>query len=284
MTVQYQNNIIVDLQQQQKKTIFTAENEVGKSEPSDTVTFFTGEEEPSAPPHDISIEPKGPTTIRITWRAPPKESWNGIIKGYYVGYRKSKDSNTAYTLKSVDSKHSDPALIENELYEYFLRDMFKGSEYEVVIKAYNLAGSGPQSHVLLARTLDGDLPPAQHLAAVDTSSNTISLRWNQKDNRDLQTPVTSYTLHYQREGEPKWREIPLSSLTTSSPPVESSIPTFTYTLQNLESGVQYRVFVTALNRYGFSDPSNIVITKTVGGKLFFICLQSQTNPLFFSLF
>ncbi|KAJ6222590.1 hypothetical protein RDWZM_001135, partial [Blomia tropicalis] len=255
------------LQQQKKKTIFTAENEVGKSEPSDTVTFFTGEEEPSAPPHDISIEPKGPTTIRITWRAPPKESWNGIIKGYYVGYRKSKDSNTAYTLKSVDSKHSDPALIENELYEYFLRDMFKGSEYEVVIKAYNLAGSGPQSHVLLARTLDGDLPPAQHLAAVDTSSNTISLRWNQKDNRDLQTPVTSYTLHYQREGEPKWREIPLSSLTTSSPPVESSIPTFTYTLQNLESGVQYRVFVTALNRYGFSDPSNIVITKTVGERV-----------------
>ena len=247
--------------------IVVAENEVGKSEPSDTVSFFTGEEEPSAPPNDIAIEPKGPTTIRITWRAPPKESWNGLIKGYYVGYRKSKDTNTAYTLKSVESKHTDPILIESELCEYFLRDLLKGTEYEMVIKAYNLAGSGPQSHVLMTRTLDGDLPPAQHLIAVDTSVNSISLRWSQKDTREQLTPVTSYSLHYQREGEPKWREIPLSSLATTSPPVDSSIPTFTYTLQNLESGAQFRVFVTALNRYGFSDPSNIVITKTSGGKL-----------------
>lgn len=165
----------------------------------------------------------------------------------------------------MDSKHTDPVQIENEPCEYFLRDLLKGTEYEVVIKAYNLAGSGPQSHVLLARTSDGDLPPAQHLIAVDTSLNSISLRWSQKDTREQLTPVTSYTLHYQREGEPKWREIPLSSLTTSSPPVDSSIPTFTYTLQNLDSGVQYRVFVTSMNRYGFSDPSNIVITKTSGG-------------------
>ena len=136
----------------------------------------------------------------------------------------------------------------------------------MVIKAYNLAGSGPQSHVLMARTLDGDLPPAQHLIATDANSETISVRWSQKDSRESQTPITSYTLHYQREGEPKWREIPFSALSTSAPLVDSTIPTYTYTLVNLEPGVQYRIFVTAVNRYGFSDPSNIVFTKTIGGE------------------
>lgn len=227
---------------------------------------YTGEEEPTGYPLDLNVDPLGPTTVRITWRAPPRESWNGIIKGYYVGYRKAKDTTTAYTLKSVDSKHSDPALIESEQYEYFLRDLLKGTEYEVVIKAYNLAGSGPQSHVLMAHTMEGDMPPAQHLTAVDSSPSSISLRWTQKDTRDQLSPVTSYTLHYQREGEPKWREIPLSSLATSAPPVDSALPTFTYTLQNLDPGVQYRIFVTAVNRYGFSDPSNIIITRTTGGK------------------
>ncbi|KPM10853.1 cell adhesion molecule-like protein 15, partial [Sarcoptes scabiei] len=247
-----------------------AENEVGRSEPSETVPFFTGEEEPSAPPNDIQVEPKGPTTLRITWRSPPKEFWNGLIKGYYVGYRKASNSNSVFTLKSIDTKHTDPNLIENEQYEYFLRDLSKGTEYEIVIKAFNLVGSGPQSHHLIARTLDGDLPSSQHLLATDTTQNSISLRWHQRDNRDIfgsSTPIKSYMLQYQKEGEPKWHEIPFDSLmATSNPPVDSqSMPVYTYVLQNLEPGAHYRIFVTAINRYGFSDPSNIVYTKTIGG-------------------
>ncbi|OTF83949.1 cell adhesion molecule-like protein, partial [Euroglyphus maynei] len=243
-----------------------AENEVGRSEPSETVPFFTGEEEPSAPPNDINVEPKGLTTIRITWRAPPKEFWNGLIKGYYVGFRKAEDTNTAYTLKSIDSKYTEANQIENEIYEYFLRDLSRGTEYEIVIKAYNMAGSGPQSHVLLARTMDGDLPPAQHLIATETTTNSISLRWHQRDNRDSITPIISYTLHYQKEGEPKWHEIPFSTLATSAPSIveQSSMPIYTYTLFNLESGAHYRIFVTAVNRFGFSDPSNILYSKTIG--------------------
>ncbi|CAG2180489.1 unnamed protein product, partial [Oppiella nova] len=67
------------------------DNEVGRGEAADTVTFVTGEEEPSAPPNDVSVESKGPTTIRVTWRAPPAEHWNGAIKGFYIGYRKARE-------------------------------------------------------------------------------------------------------------------------------------------------------------------------------------------------
>ncbi len=240
------------------------------------MTFVTGEEEPSAPPNDITVESRGPTTIRVTWRAPPTEHWNGVIKGYYVGYRKSRETSHPFTLKLVESKPTqNPKIIETETYEYFLRDLMKGTEYAIVVKAYNSAGSGPQSHEMLAHTHDGDLPPAQQLTSIDSTANTISLRWHQKDVRESQTPITSYTVHYQKEGEPKWKEVPLTSLTTPTPMTDmSSFATFTYTLQNLEPGIQYRIFITALNRYGFSDPSNIVITKTEGGMAFIILFNN----------
>ncbi|GIY09031.1 down syndrome cell adhesion molecule-like protein 1 [Caerostris extrusa] len=44
--------------------------------------------------------------------------------------------------------------------EFFLTNLLKASDYSVVVKAYNSAGSGPPSHELYVRTLDGDLPPS----------------------------------------------------------------------------------------------------------------------------
>jgi hypothetical protein len=142
----------------------------------------------------------------------------------------------------------------------------KGTEYAIVAKAYNVAGSGPQSHEVLAYTKDGDYPPAQQLNAIDSDSNTISLRWYQKDLRELQIPIISYTIHYKREDEPQWLEIPVTAMATETPVADASpIPTYSYVLQNLESGTLYKIFITAINRYGFSDPSNIISIKTKGG-------------------
>jgi len=228
----------------------------------------TGEEEPTAPPNDITVESRGPTTIRVTWRSPPIEHWNGVIKGYYVGYRKTRETSHPFTLKLVESKPSQngkKAEIVN--YEYFLRDLMKGTEYTIVVKAYNSAGSGPQSHEIAVHTIDGDLPSAQQLSAIDSTSNSISLRWYQKDIRESQSsPITSYTIHYQKEGDAKWKEVPITTFTTPTPTSDiTAITSYSYVLSSLESGTQYKMFVTAINRYGISDPSNIVVTKTDGG-------------------
>jgi hypothetical protein len=181
-----------------------------------------------------------------------------------VGYRKSRETSHPFTLKLVESKPTqNPKTIETETYEYFLRDLMKGTEYAIVVKAYNSAGSGPQSHEMLVHTHDGDLPSAQHLSIIDSTANTLSLRWYQKDFRESQSsPITSFTIHYQKEGDHKWIEVSVTSFATPTP---SDIASYSYVLQNLETGAQYKIFVIAINRYGISDPSNIVITKTEGG-------------------
>ena len=201
----------------------------------------------------------------MTWRSPPVEHCNGVIKGYYVGYRKAREPNFPFVLISVEAKPTQVGKdSENIVYEHFVRNLMKGTEYAVVVKAYNSAGSGPQSHEMLVHTRDGDLPPAQQLSAIDSTLNTISLRWYLKDIRESQSsPTTGYSINYQRDGDSKWTEVPITSFVT--PTSDSDIVSYSYVLENLESGTYYKMFVTAINRYGVSDPSNIVITKTEGG-------------------
>ncbi|KAG8178108.1 hypothetical protein JTE90_017455 [Oedothorax gibbosus] len=219
-----------------------AENAVGRGEPSDGAFFKTGEEEPSSPPADINAEPRGSSTIRVSWKPPPKDSWNGELKGYYVGY-KSRDSNQPYSYKSME-------YLPDVQQEFFLTNLLKASDYSVVVKAYNAAGSGPPSHELYVRTLDGDLPPAPSLYVLATSPTSVSLRWN---TRKIDNPLSGYTVHY-REEQGQWQEVAVVA------PEDN-----TYTLSNLHPQKLYQIYVTATNQYGKGDPSEIVAIKTDEG-------------------
>ncbi|XP_055939790.1 cell adhesion molecule Dscam2-like isoform X2 [Argiope bruennichi] len=219
-----------------------AENAVGRGEPSDGVFFRTGEEEPSEPPTDINAEPRGSSTIRVSWKPPSKDSWNGELKGYYIGY-KARDSNQPYSYKSME-------YLPEVQQEFFLTNLLKASDYSVVVKAYNSAGSGPPSHELYVRTLDGDLPPAPSLYVLATSPTSVSLRWN---TRKIDNPLSGYTVHY-REDNGQWQEVAVVA------PEDN-----TYTLTNLQPQKLYQIYVSATNQYGKGDPSEVVAVKTDEG-------------------
>ena len=67
-----------------------AQNKIGQSGPSDTVTIETQEEAPSGPPVDIRVSPVDQHTLAVNWKPPLTEHWNGDILGYYVGYKKTR--------------------------------------------------------------------------------------------------------------------------------------------------------------------------------------------------
>ncbi len=101
-----------------------AVNEFGRGLPSATVKFSTHEEEPDSPPIDIIVEAKGTSSLRIKWKAPPKSHWNGMLKGYYLGFRiidieedKSLDSNQLFSFKEIPftGVHNDNYQEEYEL-------------------------------------------------------------------------------------------------------------------------------------------------------------------------
>ncbi len=80
-----------------------AQNEIGVSGPSDTVTIETSEEAPSGPPVDIRLSAVDQHTLRVAWKPPLKEHWNGDILGYYVGYKKtSHGEEKPYLFETVE--------------------------------------------------------------------------------------------------------------------------------------------------------------------------------------
>lgn len=215
-----------------------AENVIGRGEPSRTVVFHTGEEEPEAAPVDIIVEMKGPSTVYISWKAPPREHWNGHLQGYYIGYR-PRDSESPFSYRRVEAS-------ANASHEYLLGGLQRGTEYGLVLRAYNSAGSGPASQEKSVRTLDGDVPEAPRLFVTGVTTDSMTLRWVIRSSSD----VTGFNVHYRQEGG-TWLDLPIVNTANN-----------TYTLTNLHPGYVYQVYVTASNVLGRGDPSAILMVKT----------------------
>nr|XP_042908972.1 Down syndrome cell adhesion molecule-like protein 1 homolog isoform X2 [Parasteatoda tepidariorum] len=221
------------------------ENEIGQGPPSDVLNFITGEEEPSGPPTDVWIEAKSSSSILVTWKPPPRELWNGELKGYFVGYKVDASSHP-YSFKTVDN-------VANDSQEYILTNLIKSTKYNIVVKAYNSAGTGPPSQDLVAKTLDGDVPEAPAFTVVAASESKISLRWGDPPSRNI--PVTGYTLHYKKEGS-DWYHIPIIASSSKN----------RFTITGLESATPYKIYITASNQYGNGEASETTtVTTSVKG-------------------
>ncbi|UYV75074.1 hypothetical protein LAZ67_12002366 [Cordylochernes scorpioides] len=202
-----------------------AENEVGQGEPSDPITVTTAEEDPSGPPTDVKVEAKGSGAILISWKqdiclrpkshesrtseeemviylwlfqtvkagnttlayeqAPPREYWNGELKGYRMGYKAVDASSKQFSFKTVDI---NPAA--NNTHEYLLTNLLKSTRYAIVVKAFNSVGTGPPSQELMVRTLDGEVPLPPPIALAAATDTSISVRWGDSPAPKIGSSVT----------------------------------------------------------------------------------------------
>lgn len=221
-----------------------AENEVGRGPTSNVIFFETGEEEPSSAPTDVFVESRWPTTIKVSWKAPPKGAHNDKIVGYYVGFKPTYQSSH-YSFMTV------PAEGVNKVYEYFLRSLVKDTQYSIIVKAYNKAGSGPESKEYKAKTLSGNLPSSPNLYIKSITADSIDIivkMFNGASN------INSYNIHYQLADSQDRKTLTLTSLEFGDDGQ--------YTLQDLKPNSSYKIYVTASNNYGNGDPSRILTART----------------------
>nr|CAD7456160.1 unnamed protein product [Timema tahoe] len=149
-----------------------AENEIGSSDPSDTVTIITAEEAPSGPPSTVKVEAEDQHTLKISWKPPERDEWNGEILGYYVGYREAS-SEKPYLFETVEfskEEGKEHHLKINELKTY--------AQYSVVVQAFNKVGAGPMSEEVRQYTAEG-IPeqPPQDTTCTTLTSQTIRVSW-----------------------------------------------------------------------------------------------------------
>ncbi|XP_035226533.1 Down syndrome cell adhesion molecule homolog [Stegodyphus dumicola] len=234
-----------------------AENDVGRGNPSESQQFLTKEAEPSAPPTDVTVEARGAGTLRVKWKTPPRDQWNGQLKGYYIGYQIASSSEP-YSFKTVEfSKQGEE--------EYRLTNLQRATEYRVIVQAFNSAGSGPASQDVVAKTSDTDPPSPPFLWVDFQSRSSIGLKWKHKippatkteDDKETSTaaPAPDYTLYYKDEYGP-WSEITIPRSAEKE-----------YTLSGLREGTRYQLYMRVTSESGDSDPSDILTVRTEGGAL-----------------
>ncbi|XP_042909623.1 cell adhesion molecule Dscam1 isoform X2 [Parasteatoda tepidariorum] len=226
-----------------------AENEVGRGNPSESQQFLTKEAEPSSPPTDVTVEARGAGTLRVKWKTPPRDQWNGQLKGYYIGYKVSS-STDPYSFKTVEfSKQGDE--------EYRLTNLLRATEYQVIVQAFNSAGSGPPSQDALAETSSKDPPSPPFLWVDFQSRSSIGLKWKHKMeiSENGTSDILYYILYYKDEYGP-WSEITVPKSAEK-----------TYTLGGLREGTRYQIYMKSTSETGDSDPSDMLTLKTEGGAL-----------------
>ncbi|GFS52415.1 titin [Trichonephila inaurata madagascariensis] len=233
-----------------------AENTVGRGEPSDTVSFTTGEEEPSGPPMDVNVDVKGTASLLVTWKPPSKSDWNGKLKGYYVGYKIMHDSSHPYSFKTVE-------YVPGGVQEHMITSLRKDTEYSIIVKAFNTAGSGVPSQDVIVRTLGGDLPSPPIVFVVATSENSIKIQWRSSDTK---SQLSGHAIYYRKKGE-GWQRVAVTS------PHENS-----YTLTGLHAGAFYQLYVTANSDFGEGDPSDVVTVKTYAETNNVVLMSGEKEP------
>ncbi|XP_054710805.1 cell adhesion molecule Dscam2-like [Uloborus diversus] len=221
-----------------------ASNNVGDSEPSEQVQFTTAKEEPSAPPVDVKLEDVGSTFVRISWKPPPRDEWNGVLTGYYVGYKQSS-SHHPYTYNTVDA--------EDDIY-YVLRGLRRNTRYLITVRSFNDVGSGPMSEEIPFKTLNQEPPVQPILVVKDIGSTFLQIHWIMPDDEKLK--ISGYTIHYRKNGE-KWKEISVPDAVQTS-----------YTLTNLDTGVPYQIYITVHGSGGISEPSEVATVRTSAEAIF----------------
>ncbi|XP_013789961.1 Down syndrome cell adhesion molecule-like protein Dscam2 [Limulus polyphemus] len=221
------------------RLLVRAHNEIGSSQPSESVQFNTASEEPSAPPRNIGIKDVGATFVIVTWEPPARKEWNGPLKGFYVGYRLSQNPKH-YTFFT--------APYENGTVQFLLRGLQRSSSYSLIVKAFNDVGSSPPSEEKYFRTRDGEPPPSPLLTVVNSNEDSLQLQWNVLGEGSER--ISGFSLHYRLENG-YWNEITISESSQTS-----------YTLTNLQKEQLYHVYVVAHSRYGNSEPSDTITART----------------------
>lgn len=169
-----------------------AQNSIGSSGPSDTITIETDQEAPSGPPVDIRLSSADQHTLSVRWKPPLKELWNGDIRGYYVGYKKVTAVQDPYlfeTIEFIKERGNEHSLQISNL-EVF-------TQYSIVVQAFNNIGNGPLSEEVTEFTAEGapSQPPGE-VILTPLASSTVLVEWSAPPKNTANGNIKGYKVIY----------------------------------------------------------------------------------------
>lgn len=177
-----------------------AENHLGISAPSDILHVQTDSEIPSMPPKSLVAEAITSQQILLTWAPPDRESWNGELLGYTIGFSKfgsSQKPSYNFTKISVTAASGSNGASEH-MNKFRLTDLEKYTQYSIKISAYNVKGDGPYSEPIISYTLE-DVPstPPQNVMCEALTAQNIQVSWQLPPKEYVHGVVQGYKILYE---------------------------------------------------------------------------------------
>lgn len=186
---------------------------------------------PAQTPHQISVSP---TSIEFGWQAPLDIGGAAKLDGYNVYRGKS----LVVTL--------DPAILK-----YTLTPTTPGLNYSIRVASVTTIGEGAMSNPLSIWAID--LPSASTLSRTDTSQDSCSMAWT-APTPPANSLITGYILYVDDGLDGPY------SVSYDGRDMPSKLA---YAASKLVRQRQYRLYVTAWNKAGEGESSNIVTCNTV---------------------
>ncbi|XP_044169231.1 receptor-type tyrosine-protein phosphatase F-like isoform X1 [Acropora millepora] len=173
---------------------------VGKNElgdPSEAVTVTTLEDVPSRAPNVTQARSSGPRSIFIEWSPVPETYLHGILRGYYLYYKKGISRARRF---AIDSGVVKTISVNKTARSLEVKGLTPFTFYEVWVTAYTNVGYGPASKPLTVIT-DEDVPSrAPRILEVSAiSPESVFVKWEPIPRRHLQGHLQGYLLFYSQK-------------------------------------------------------------------------------------
>ncbi|XP_048586196.1 uncharacterized protein LOC5512975 [Nematostella vectensis] len=149
------------------------------------IDIRTDSERPSRPPTNLTCFNTSSTSLIVTWQ-PLSDSYyeHGDIQGYKV-IANQTDGNSSFVIATCSS---------NRMLQF--EDLFKYTEYNVTVAAFNEKGGGPSAEVMC--TTDQDVPSAApvQLEGYNISDTAIRVNWLPVPSANHHGVILGYKIHY----------------------------------------------------------------------------------------
>ncbi|XP_022247273.1 Down syndrome cell adhesion molecule homolog isoform X1 [Limulus polyphemus] len=219
-----------------------AKNSIGAGNFSTEIQQKTAAEPPQSSPSDVRAVAVKSRAIIVSW-SPLKELETGVtVQGYYVGV-KPRASSQSFTFRTV--MLDDENKVEQEI-----SGLERDTEYIVIVQGFNSKGPGPPSDEVYVKTPKYDRPRTPVLKISVTTATSITVTWDRS--KHPHNPVSGYTMLYKKENSVNWQ--------TTNVNGDETI----HTIQSLDCGAVYQIYLVAFNIVGKSEPSQTISAKTDG--------------------
>ncbi|MGI6607194.1 MAG: fibronectin type III domain-containing protein [Peptococcia bacterium] len=195
----------------------TAVNDEGESEPSDSEEITMSEPDVPDAPTGLELKEEADGRLTITWDEVDEAT------GYTV-YVEYKDENKKWEF-------------ERKTCQLKLKGLIAGATYKVYVTAVNDEGESEPSDSEEITMSEPDVPDAPTgLELKEEADGRLTITWDEVDE------ATGYTVYVEYKAEDKkW---------------EFARKTCQLKLKGLQAGATYKVYVTAVNDEGESEPSD----------------------------